>query len=45
MFVGRVLLHITRLRYGSERLQESCGLGNRRDVMSHLHDTLLAGCS
>jgi hypothetical protein len=45
MLIGRVLLHITRLRYGSERLQEACGLGNRRDVMSHPHETYLAGCS
>jgi hypothetical protein len=35
----RVLFYITRLGYRSERFQESCGLGNRRDVMSHLHES------
>jgi NADPH-dependent 2,4-dienoyl-CoA reductase/sulfur reductase-like enzyme len=33
------LLYRTRLGYRGERFQESCGLGNRRDVMSHLHET------
>jgi len=35
----RVLFCITRLGYRSERFQESCGLGNRRDVMSQLHES------
>lgn len=34
-----VFLCITRLGYRRERFQGSCGLGNRRDVMSHLHES------
>jgi hypothetical protein len=38
-------VYITDLGYRSESFQESCDLGNQRDVMSHLHETCsLLGC-
>lgn len=36
---SRVFTLITPWGYRGERFQESCGLGSRRDVMSHFHET------